>query len=527
MVSSLEISFTGIVVTCNDSAHLDECLSHLAFCNELIVVDLGSTDLCVEIATKFGAKVIHHEWVPMVEMVRQFAVDQSSNDWIVFMDPDMIFPTCWVEHIRDSIRFNSGLASIGISYRNYFLGKAIKHGRWGGVNAYPAIFHRDRFELPSVVHRGLHVKTGWQSLHLQAKNEREFICHYWADSLNQFIKKHKRYVILEGVPLYQNGHRYSWITAAVYTIAAFFRSLIIQWGWLDGWRGVALSGFWSWYTWNAWLSLRKYENSPLDKHQSELDKKSVTRKEFYQMKKLINVGRHLLGRYLNHIAQMIQPRSSGENLLGDRDIEWSWILSRIKNGPGKALDLGCGDSLLLSLTAAQRGYDVLAIDRERHEYPFVTKGVTFKLVDVLEECFSPNYFDLIIVCSTIEHIGLPNRYQSPIPEGDLIVMEKLHDAIEPDGMLLLTLPIGLDAVFAPYHRVLLTLPIGLDAVFAPCHRVYGEVRLPRLLKGWSIIEEIYWIKQPSNQWLSVSRQEALAQPGSNTHYGLGCFVLRK
>ena len=225
-----------------------------------------------------------------------------------------------------------------------------------------------------------------------------------------------------------------------------------------------------------------------------------------------NIAKRALRRLatiLNSAADKINPNEL--NLMGDRDIEWSWMLSRIKDGPGKALDLGCGDSLLLSLTTAQRGYDVLAVDRERHEYPFIAKAVTFKLVDMLEENFSPNYFDLIMVCSTIEHIGLPNRYQVvyPAPDGDLVVMQKLHDAIEPDGVLLLTLPVGLDAVFAPYHRV------------------YGEVRLPRLLKEWSIAEEIYWIKQPSNGWLSVSRQEALARPGSDHHYGLGCFVLHK
>jgi 2-polyprenyl-3-methyl-5-hydroxy-6-metoxy-1,4-benzoquinol methylase len=225
-----------------------------------------------------------------------------------------------------------------------------------------------------------------------------------------------------------------------------------------------------------------------------------------------NIAKRALRRLasiLSSAADKINPNEL--NLMGDRDIEHSWILSRIGNGPGKALEVGCGDSMLLSLTAAQRGYDMLAMDRERHEYPSIAKGVTFKLVDLLEESFSQNYFDLIMVCSTIEHIGLPNRYQvvSPSPEGDLIVMEKLHGAIEPDGRLLLTLPIGLDAVFAPYHRV------------------YGEVRLPRLLKGWSIAEEIYWVKQPTNQWLSVSRQEALLRPGSSHHYGLGCFVLRK
>jgi SAM-dependent methyltransferase len=201
----------------------------------------------------------------------------------------------------------------------------------------------------------------------------------------------------------------------------------------------------------------------------------------------------------------------GENLAGDREIEWSWILSRLGNGPGKALDLGPGESLFLSTTVAQRGYDVVALDRVRYPYPFVHPDIVLKQGDILTYSLEPSSLDLIICCSTVEHVGLTGRYQTSVavPDGDIIAMQKLNQAIKAGGYMLFTVPVGLDAIFSPFHRV------------------YGENRLPLLLKGWRALEECYWVKESDNQWSRVLRKQALVKPASQYHYGLGCFVLQK
>jgi len=49
------------------------------------------------------------------------------------------------------------------------------------------------------------------------------------------------------------------------------------------------------------------------------------------------------------------------NLLGDRDIEYSWIASHISEGPGEALDFGAGQGHI-GLIAAMKGFNVSAID---------------------------------------------------------------------------------------------------------------------------------------------------------------------
>src|SRR5215472_6471264 len=55
------------------------------------------------------------------------------------------------------------------------------------------------------------------------------------------------------------------------------------------------------------------------------------------------------------------------DLSGDRDVEWSFIASRMPGGPGEALDFGCGSGHL-SIHAIQRGYQVLALDLESHVF---------------------------------------------------------------------------------------------------------------------------------------------------------------
>ena len=93
-------------------------------------------------------------------------------------------------------------------------------------------------------------------------------------------------------------------------------------------------------------------------------------------------------------------------------------------------------------------------------------------------------------------------------DGDLAAMRKLRDLAKPGGTMLLT------------------IPVGRDAVFAPLHRVYGEERLPRLLEGWAIEEQEFWVKQADGCWAQVRRSDALALRPQAMLYGLGLFVLK-
>jgi len=86
----------------------------------------------------------------------------------------------------------------------------------------------------------------------------------------------------------------------------------------------------------------------------------------------------------------------------------------------------------------------------------------------------------------------------------------------------------------PSGRMLLTIPCGQDAAIVPWHRVYGQKRLPKLLTGYAVEEEQFWMKHRDNRWHLCGREDALAfvPKGHPTDpnlcaYALGCFLLRK
>jgi hypothetical protein len=265
------------------------------------------------------------------------------------------------------------------------------------------------------------------------------------------------------------------------------------------------------YQWGNRISLALRNNISIYQDKSKKMSALTEHKKISNRWSVWNVRRHLVN-LLNRLETIIKPKDPpGLNLMGDRDIEWSWVLSHINKGPGKALDLGSGWSLLLSLTAALRGFEVMALDRNLYEHPFIAKGVTLKQSDIITDSLPGDNFDLIIACSTMEHIGLPDRYgnQFLFPDADLETMQKLRNSIKPTGSFILTIPVGVDAIFIPFHRI------------------YGETRLSKLLWGWRIKEECYWLKRPNDAWESVSRSEALAFTGNERVYGIGCFEIMK
>lgn len=75
-------------VVCQDEGgQIAGCLGSVAWCDELVVVDGGSRDGTPEIARRFTPKVIHHPW-PGYRAQKQFALEQSTAEWVLNLDAD-------------------------------------------------------------------------------------------------------------------------------------------------------------------------------------------------------------------------------------------------------------------------------------------------------------------------------------------------------------------------------------------------------------------------------------------------------
>lgn len=195
------------------------------------------------------------------------------------------------------------------------------------------------------------------------------------------------------------------------------------------------------------------------------------------------------------------------NLVGDRDVEYSWVQAHMPRGPGRALEFGSAGSTLW-LVAVRRGFAVTAVDLEPAHWYVEHPSFKFVQADLFSLNLPPASLDLVINCSTVEHVGLSRYGGAERADGDLAAMRHLCIALRQGGTMLLT------------------IPVGVDATIAPLHRVYGRQRLPRLLEGYKIALNEFWMKNAaSNRWRPCTEDEALAQVPGPHLYALGCFVL--
>jgi SAM-dependent methyltransferase len=199
------------------------------------------------------------------------------------------------------------------------------------------------------------------------------------------------------------------------------------------------------------------------------------------------------------------------NLMGDRELEWIYASARLGRycQPGqRVLDFGCGIGIL-SLSAADLGAKVIAIDLLEQYTNYRHQNIEFRRMDVMELDETAEKFDLIINCSTVEHVGLLGRYNSiERPDGDLSAMKKMAGLLKPGGFMILT------------------IPMGQDTVIGSMHRVYGPQRFPLLIQGYHVVEEEYWRKNKSNVWEPGSQDDIYKEIGSDHYYGLGLMVLQ-
>jgi len=216
-----------------------------------------------------------------------------------------------------------------------------------------------------------------------------------------------------------------------------------------------------------------------------------------------------LGNFIIGLSELGKDRSTLD-LTGDRAIEWSWVAAHIPDKPGKVLDFGCGDASL-SLVAAVKGGDVIGLDQQQLHLPYKVKNIDIQKGDMLDFDFGEARFDVIINCSSIEHVGLAGRYGSKeVSDGDLYVMDRMRHLLKtPEGIMILAIPVGKDSIISPFHRV------------------YGSKRLGMLLNGFSIVKKEFWAKRAGlNVWTQVNEDEALAVKPSESFYAIGLFLLK-
>lgn len=80
---------SAVINVRNEADKLSRCLKSIKnFADEIIVVDMHSTDGSGQIAADYGATVYPYRWSKVVEPARNFALSKANGKWIILLDPD-------------------------------------------------------------------------------------------------------------------------------------------------------------------------------------------------------------------------------------------------------------------------------------------------------------------------------------------------------------------------------------------------------------------------------------------------------
>ena len=122
-------TISAIVICRNEQDNIAECLGTLAFCDEIIVVDSGSSDATSEIAEGLGAKVhVATDWQGF-GIQKQRALDLATSDWVLSVDADERIPDQLRHEIESAVR-DSRFSGFLVNRLSWFLGQPMRHGGW-------------------------------------------------------------------------------------------------------------------------------------------------------------------------------------------------------------------------------------------------------------------------------------------------------------------------------------------------------------------------------------------------------------
>ena len=235
MASNPDLSkpLSAVLITKNAGAHLHACLSSLSFCDEIIVVDSGSTDDTAAIASAFGATFVYQAWLGFGPQ-KQHAVSLARNDWVLCLDADEFVSPELAVSIRQALAQGTHLV-----YRmprcNRFMGRWLKHGE-GYPDYNVRLFDRRHAEWsPDAVHE--HVITRQPIGTLTGD-----LMHDTADTVAAYLDKQNRYTTLQAGMLIAQGKIPSVSKMLLSPLLRAFKMLILRGGWRDGSAGVVHIG---------------------------------------------------------------------------------------------------------------------------------------------------------------------------------------------------------------------------------------------------------------------------------------------
>jgi glycosyltransferase involved in cell wall biosynthesis len=221
------------IITRNEASNIDACLASVAWADERLVVDCGSTDDTVARAMSAGARVVVRDW-PGYAAQKNVAAAEAKHDWILSIDADERVTPELADDIRRALAGEPSAAGYRVPRVTFHLGRWIRTTDW-----YPdpqlRLYDRRRARWQirrvheSVIADGPVERLTHELQHFAYRD----IAHHHATM--------DRYTTLAAEEMFDAGRRAGFFDLAVHPPAAFLRNYVLRRGVLDGTPGLIVS----------------------------------------------------------------------------------------------------------------------------------------------------------------------------------------------------------------------------------------------------------------------------------------------
>ena len=224
---------SAIIITKNAGSMIRRCVESVAWADETIVVDSGSTDDTAEICRAMGVNFSVSADFPGFGPQKNRALDLATGDWVVSVDADE-----WITpELRDEMlaaMAKPTAAAYAVPRRSSFCGRYMKHSGWWPDHVI-RLFRRDAARFSDDrAHERLLVEGVTRKL-------KQPLMHEAISTMDQMLGKMNLYSTASARMLHERGRKASLATAVFHGSWAFFRTYILRLGFLDGREGFILA----------------------------------------------------------------------------------------------------------------------------------------------------------------------------------------------------------------------------------------------------------------------------------------------
>src|SRR5277367_1929945 len=227
------MKISAAIITFNEERNIARVLESLRCCDEIVVIDSGSTDRTVELATKLGARVIESGWRGFAGQ-KNYASERCENDWVLSLDADEALSESLEGEIWQIKKNGPEYDAYTMPRMAQYLGRWIRHSGWYPDRKVRLFDRRKAHWVGDYVHET--VQVDGRLGHLNAN-----LLHFTCDSLSEHLKTMDRYTTLAAEQLIDTGVKVTWTRLALEPPWTFFRTYFLRLGFLDGVEGLAIA----------------------------------------------------------------------------------------------------------------------------------------------------------------------------------------------------------------------------------------------------------------------------------------------